>query len=132
MIYLYQTQTGIEPHTDKVFAEEVLNLGQPIAELTEGEWESYGSLARMIDGELFLGKTQTEKDHEQAQEVRSKRDRLISKEDWRYIRYNSEIRLGLDPSDNITELDAYIQALRDIPEQNGFPWDVDWPVNTLG
>ena len=132
MIYLYQTQTGIEPHTDKVFAEEVLNLGQPIAELTEGEWESYGSLARMIDGTLFLGKTQAEKDREQADAVRAERDRLIAKEDWRCTRHNSEVRQGLTPSDDIVALDAYIQALRDIPDQAGFPWNVEWPVNVLG
>lgn len=127
MIYLYLTQTGIEPHTDKVFAEEELNLGNPIAELTEQEWEQYDQLARMIDGELFLGKTQPEKDDEQAQEVRSKRDRLIVKEDWRYARYASEIRQGLTPSDDINALDAYVQALRDIPTQEGFPWNVEWP-----
>ena len=128
MIYLYQTQTGVEPHTDKVFAENVLNLGEPIAELTEQEWNDAGGLARMIDGGLFLGKTQAEKDEEQAREVRSKRDRLIDKEDWRYTRYNSEVRQGLTPSDDIVALDTYIQALRDIPEQSGFPWDVEWPT----
>jgi len=128
MIYLYQTQTGIEPHTDKEFAENVLNLGEPIAELTEQEWNEADGLARMIDGTLFLGKTQAEKDEEQAREVRSKRDRLIDKEDWRYTRYNSEVRQGLTPSDDIVALDAYIQALRDIPEQVGFPWEIEWPT----
>ena len=127
MIYLYLTQTGIEPHTDKVFAEEELNLGEPIAELTEEQWDQCDGLARMIDGELFLGKTQTEKDDEQAREVRAKRDRLIAQEDWRYARYNSEVRQGLPPSDDIKALDAYVQALRDIPTQKGFPWNVEWP-----
>ena len=127
MIYLYLTQTGIEPHTDKVFAEEELNLGNPIAELTEEQWDQCDGLARMIDGKLFLGKTQPEKDEEQAREVRSKRDRLIAQEDWRYARYNSEIRQGLTPSDDIKALDAYVQALRDIPTQEGFPWNVKWP-----
>lgn len=128
MIYLYQTQTGIEPHTDKEFAENVLNIGEPIAELTEQEWNDAGGLARMIDGGLFLGKTQAEKDDEQAREVRAKRDRIIAKEDWRYTRYNSEVRQGLTPSDDIVALDAYIQALRDIPDQAGFPWNVEWPT----
>ena len=127
MIYLYQTQTGIEPHTDKVFAENVLNLGEPIAELTEQEWNEAEGLARMIDGKLFLGKTQAEKDREQADVVRAKRDSLIDKEDWRYTRYNSEVRQGLTPSDDIVALDTYIQALRDIPDQAGFPWEIEWP-----
>lgn len=123
MVYLFLTNIGIEPHTIKEYGK-----GEFLAELTEREWEQYDQIARMIDGELFLGKTQTEKDDEQAREVRSKRDRLIALEDWRYARYNSEVRQGLTPSDDIEALDAYIQALRDIPEQEGFPWDVVWPV----
>jgi hypothetical protein len=66
----------------------------------------------------------------ESQRIRDKRDSLIDKEDWRYTRYNSEIRQGLTPSDDIVTLDAYIQALRDIPEQAGFPWEIEWP--TLG
>jgi hypothetical protein len=122
MIYLFLTNIGIEPHTIKEYGK-----GEFLGELTEREWEQYDQLARMIDGKLFLGKTQTEKDDEQAREVRAKRDRLIAKEDWRYTRYNSEVRQGLPPSDDITELDSYIQALRDIPAQEGFPWNVEWP-----
>ena len=122
MIYLFLTNIGIEPHTIKEYGK-----GEFLDELTEREWEQYDQIARMIDGKLFLGKTQTEKDEEQAREVRSKRDRLIAKEDWRYARYNSEIRQGLTPSDNIKALDAYVQALRDISTQEGFPWDVEWP-----
>jgi hypothetical protein len=64
----------------------------------------------------------------ECENVRAKRDRLIDKEDWRYTRYNSEVRQGLTPSDDIVALDVYIQALRDVPEQAGFPYDVVWPV----
>ena len=64
----------------------------------------------------------------ECKKVRNERDRLIDREDWRYTRYNSEVRQGLTPSDDIVALDAYIQALRDIPEQVGFPWDVEWPI----
>ena len=128
MIYIYTTQTGVDSHTDKEFAENTLNLGEPLATLTEQEWSKCEGMARLIDGTLFLGKTQAEKDREQADAVRAERDRLIAKEDWRYTRYNSEVRQGLTPSDDIVTLDAYIQALRDIPDQAGFPWDVEWPT----
>ncbi len=123
MIYLYQAQTGIEPHTDKEFAENVLNLGEPIAELTEQEWNEAEGLARMLGGELILGKTQAEKDEEKAQEIRAKRDRLLSQTDW-----TQTVDNPLAGDEDIT---AYRQALRDIPEQTGFPWNVEWPVNTL-
>lgn len=64
----------------------------------------------------------------ECENVRAKRDRIIAKEDWRYTRYNSEVRQGLTPSDDIVALDAYFQALRDIPKQSGFPWNVEWPT----
>lgn len=123
MIYLFLTNIGIDAHTIKEYGN-----GEFLGEITEQEWEQNDQLARMIDGKLFLGKTQTEKDDEQAREVRAKRDRIIAKEDWRYTRYNSEVRQGLTPSDDIVALDTYIQALRDIPEQDGFPWNVEWPT----
>jgi hypothetical protein len=127
MIYLFLTNIGIEPHTIKEYGK-----GEFLGELTEQEWQQAEGLARMIDGELFLGKTQREKDEEQAREVRAKRDRLIAKEDWRYTRYNSEARQGLPPSDDIKALDAYVQALRDISAQEGFPWNVEWPEGAYG
>lgn len=123
MIYLFLTNYGIDPHTIKEYGK-----GEFLGEITEQEWQQADQLARMIDGELFLGKTQAEKDHEQADEVRAERDRLIDREDWRYTRYNSEVRQGLAPSDDIVALDTYIQALRDIPDQAGFPWEIEWPT----
>lgn len=60
--------------------------------------------------------------------VRATRDKLIEDEAWRYERYAREVRLGLTPTDNITALDTYIQALADVPSQEGFPWDITWPT----
>ena len=123
MIYLFLTDIGIDPHTVKEYGN-----GEFLGEITEHEWEQADQLARMIDGTLFLGKTEAEKDREQADVVRAKRDRLIDREDWRYTRYNSEVRQGLKPSDDIVALDTYIQALIVIPDQAVFPWNVEWPT----
>jgi hypothetical protein len=59
--------------------------------------------------------------------VRAKRDSLISGLSWRYERYVSEVRLGLDTTDSIVALDEYAQLLRDITEQEGFPSVIEWP-----
>jgi len=115
MIYLFLTDIGIEPHTIKEYGK-----GEFLGELTEQEWEQCDQLARMIDGELFLGKTQPEKDDEQAREVRSTRDRLLADTDWTQTVDN--------PFAGDNDVTAYRQALRDIPEQEGFPWNVEWPV----
>lgn len=60
-------------------------------------------------------------------EIRTIRDELMSKVDWRYQRYNRELRLGLETTDSIEVLDAYMQALADITTQQD-PFNVSWPV----
>ena len=55
-------------------------------------------------------------------EVRSQRDSLIKLSDWRVIR-------ALELGETVpTDWATYRQALRDVPEQEGFPGDVTWPV----
>jgi hypothetical protein len=60
--------------------------------------------------------------------VRVRRTRLIEELDWRYLRNARETRLGRTPTDDITKLDTYAQALADIPSQEGFPTEVIWPT----
>lgn len=60
-------------------------------------------------------------------EIRESRDAKIKEVEWRVMRNLSEIRQGLDPTDNITDLDTYIQALRDITSTTKNPLEVSWP-----
>lgn len=50
--------------------------------------------------------------------VRNERDRLLAETDWRF-------RSDMNPSQAWID---YCQALRDVPQQAGFPWNVQWPV----
>jgi len=63
-----------------------------------------------------------DKDYEQAAtEIRERRDALLTDCDWTQATdspLSEDIRIGWR---------IYRQALRDIPEQPGFPWDVTWP-----
>ena len=53
--------------------------------------------------------------------VRGERNILLEDTDWIILRY-------LDQGDEVPlEWKEYRQALRDIPEQEGFPGSVDWP-----
>jgi len=52
-----------------------------------------------------------------AKEARAKRDRLIAETDWMAL---SDVQMS-------DEWAAYRQALRDVPEQPGFPDNIDWP-----
>ena len=55
----------------------------------------------------------------QADEVRSRRDALLSASDWTQ---------AADAPVDQAAWATYRQALRDIPQQAGFPASVDWPV----
>jgi hypothetical protein len=67
-------------------------------------------------------------DEDKAADLRAERDARIEAIRWRIERNQSEVRLGQTPTDDIAVLDAYVQALRDVPEQAGFPGAVEWPV----
>lgn len=56
---------------------------------------------------------------------RNRRDPLINSIMWRVQRYESEVRQGLHPTDDIIKLDTYIQALRDITKHE----NITWPIN---
>lgn len=51
-------------------------------------------------------------------EIRNKRNLLLSETDWRF-------RSDLSPSQAWID---YCQDLRDIPQQEGFPFDIQWPT----
>lgn len=61
--------------------------------------------------------------------VRAKRDFLLNECDRRITRYQSEERVGITThADSISDLDTYMQALRDIPQTNSDPDNISWPT----
>ena len=69
----------------------------------------------------------TKSDYEQKwSQVRSKRDKMINDVEWRIQRHQSELRLGITPTDSIELVDRYIQDLRDITTQDN-PFEIQWP-----
>lgn len=83
------------------------------------------------DGQWYLKGYAPEKPVEQkAVEVRAKRDRMIDAVRWRIERYQTQEAAGLETTDTAEqykEILLYVQALRDVPEQEGFPENVNWP-----
>jgi len=54
-----------------------------------------------------------------ADELRRERDRLLTASDWTQVADAPVVSL---------EWQSYRQALRDVPQQSGFPDDIEWPV----
>jgi hypothetical protein len=73
---------------------------------------------------IAVAKDQAQIDNETAQaaaNVRADRDRRIAETDWMVIKH-------LELNENIPGVwEVYRQALRDVPAQAGFPWEVTWP-----
>ena len=62
-----------------------------------------------------------------ADTARAERDRLIESVRWRIERRNDELALGSEPTETLEPLLQYTQALRDVPQQEGFPETISWP-----
>ena len=62
------------------------------------------------------------------QSIRKIREEKIKTVEWRIMRNLSETRQGITTTtDNIADLDAYVQALRDITTSITDPFEVVWP-----
>lgn len=67
-------------------------------------------------------KTEEEKLKEAEDQARAKRDYLISKTDYLLT---ADYPIS---AEDLEAVKAYRQALRDVPQQEGFPNDIEWPT----
>ena len=77
-----------------------------------------------------LGFDADERKEQKAVEVRAERDRRIADVRWRIERYQTQEAAGLETTDTVEQYKAillYVQALRNVPEQEEFPENVTWP-----
>lgn len=67
---------------------------------------------------------------QKSSEARAERDRRIDAVRWRIERYQTQLAAGLETTDTAEQYQAlliYVQALRDVPVQEGFPDTIEWP-----
>jgi hypothetical protein len=73
-----------------------------------------------------LAQLQAERVEREWTVVREKRDRLMKENDWRYLRYERQIRMEETPTESLEIIDAYMKALADITTQED-PFNLVWP-----
>lgn len=78
-----------------------------------GVWLQTWSVVEMTNEE------KTEADTNKAKEVRNERNWKLTQSDWTQL---------ADSNVDKTAWATYRQALRDVPSQTGFPWEVTWPT----
>lgn len=123
----------------KYLSEEVLNAHNVFSVHIKDQPETYDIKIHNIDfakvpvyenGSWYVGWEVTSKTDEEiarykglvAAEVRVERDTRLAKLDWMAIR---KIESGTEIPASVL---AYRQALRDLPDQIGFPFTVEWPT----
>jgi hypothetical protein len=107
-VYQYSQRDGVEQQSD-------------------GKWYTKYILGPVfVDGETTAAEQEAAykamKDAEFAKSARDSRDTLLSECDWVVV-------MSLEAGRAIpTDLATYRQALRDLPQQDGFPTAIVWPV----
>ena len=105
-VYQYSQRDGVEQQSDgKWYTKYILG---PI--FTDGETTAAAQEAAY----------KAQKDEEQAKNVRASRDTLIAKTDWTQC---ADISAAVK-----AQWAPYRKALRDVPQQAGFPFNVIWPT----
>ena len=107
--YQYSVYGGVEQIYGKWYTKYI--LGPVFADTTDAE----GNVTTSDQNEAAY---KAGKDAEQASSIRKQRDEKLTETDWRF-------RSDMTPSQQWID---YCQALRDVPSQAGFPWEVEWPT----
>jgi len=111
-VYQYSQASGVEQIDGKWYTKYV--LGPVFADTVVD-----GVTTTALEHETAYKAT---KDAEQAKSVRQTRDDKLKETDWIVIK-------NLELNANIPGVwEVYRQALRDVPNQSGFPWTITWPV----
>ena len=111
-VYQYSQYDGIEQLEGKWFTKYI--LGPIFTDTTQD-----GVTTSAAEAEAAY---KARKDAEQATSVRSDRDQRLAKTDWRVVK-----ALEAGALQDFAWA-TYRQALRDVTAQDGFPWNVTWPV----
>lgn len=110
--YQYSMRQGVEQDNQgRWFTKNVLG---PIFTNTEAFGDRPAKTAAENEAEY-----QARRDLEQATDIRNNRNQRLKDCDW--------TQLADSPVDK-SAWATYRQALRDIPDQSGFPWTITWPT----
>jgi hypothetical protein len=109
-VYQYSMRQGVEQVEGKWYTKYVLG---PIFTDTANE---DGTVTTAAQHEAAY---KAQKDAEQAKAVRADRNKRLTDTDWTQL---------ADAPVNSVAWSNYRQALRDVPSQDGFPFNVNWPA----
>jgi hypothetical protein len=89
------------------------DVGEGVPQKINGVWTQVWNISN-VDQDALAERTEG-----RAQQIRDERNYKIAASDWTQLE---------DAPVDKQSWAAYRQALRDVPDQAGFPWAVTWPV----
>ena len=110
-VYQYSQRSGVEQIEGKWYTKYI--LGPVFADRPATDTEPAMTAAEQEAA------YRAQKDAEQAKSVREQRNQKLKDTDWTQV---------ADAPVDQAAWAAYRQALRDVPQQTGFPWEVQWPT----
>ena len=99
--------------TDYPTVDHTKNVTEGTPALQDGVWVQVWNVTDASAEEV------EQRTEGQADAIRSERNAKLSATDWTQV---------ADAPVDKEAWAAYRQALRDVPDQSGFPWAVEWPV----
>jgi hypothetical protein len=111
-VYQYSQAAGVEQIDGKWYTKHILG---PVFTDRPATEDAPAKTAAEQEAEY-----KAMKDAEQAKSVRQQRGEKLKDSDWTQV---------ADAPVDQAAWAAYRQALRDVTDQEGFPWTIDWPVN---
>jgi hypothetical protein len=112
-VYQFSMRQGVEQIDGKWFTKHV--LGPIFTDRPATETEPAQTAAEQEAA------YKAQKDAEQSKAMREQRSQKLKETDWVVVKH-------LERNENIPGAwEVYRQALRDVPTQQGFPWNVTWP-----
>jgi hypothetical protein len=102
---------SVQP-TDYPQVSHAKNVTEGTPVLQDGKWVQVWNVTDASADEI------AERTEQREAQVRDERDQLLTASDWTQV---------ADAPVDQTAWATYRQALRDVPAQAGFPWEVEWP-----
>ena len=110
-----ETLVEVQVLSKPLYDEKLQNLVQATLPMcVDGNWVITWDVVAKTEEEL------QQQNVLKAEQVRSERKMKLSKSDYTQI--------SDSPIQNKQDWAIYRQALRDVPQQSGFPWEVNWPT----
>lgn len=116
MVYLARKNGAVIHHTDMEAMKTMDGIGKAEMEISDEEFEAAGSLARIIDGKIFIGKTDEEKAADDARVRITALKKKLAETDYISAKIAEGSATTKEYADKIAERQAWRAEINELEE----------------